>query len=56
LIKEAIGKSFKGIDFRKHVLLVLTVPTEYSEIDKAIMRKCALNAGLENFQFTTERK
>ncbi|RGB28799.1 hypothetical protein C1646_767346 [Rhizophagus diaphanus] len=54
LIKETIEARFQGINFHKHVLLVLTVPTEYSEIDKAIMRKCALNAGLKNLQFTTE--
>jgi hypothetical protein len=45
----------------KNVLLVLTVPAEYSENDKAIMRECTFNAGLisdkrsERLQFTTER-
>ena len=44
-----------------HALLVLTVPAEYSENDKATMRECAFNAGLisdkrsEKLQFTTER-
>jgi hypothetical protein len=43
------------------VLLVLTIPAEYSENDKAIMRECTFNAGLisdknsERLQFTTER-
>ncbi|CAB5376543.1 unnamed protein product [Rhizophagus irregularis] len=54
LIKDAIGRSFPTIDFYKSVLLILTVPTEYSEKDKAIMRECAFNARLNNLQFTTE--
>jgi hypothetical protein len=50
-----------GIDFMENVLLILPVPAEYSELDKAIMRECAFNAGLinnrfsEKLQFTTER-
>jgi hypothetical protein len=45
----------------EHILLVLTVPTEYSENDKSIIRECTFNAGLisdkrsERLQFTTER-
>lgn len=45
----------------ENVLLVLPVPAEYSEYDKAIMRECIFNAGLinnrfsEKLQFTTER-
>jgi len=60
LIKDTIPQYFPGIDFMKNVLLVLTVPTEYSENDKAIMRECAFNAGLigdknsEKLQFTTK--
>ncbi|CAB4425205.1 unnamed protein product [Rhizophagus irregularis] len=53
-IEKTIETCFKGIDFHKHVLFVLTVPTEYLEKDKDIMRNCAFNAGLENLQFTTE--
>ncbi|RGB28801.1 hypothetical protein C1646_672940 [Rhizophagus diaphanus] len=60
LIKDAVGRSFPEIDFHENVLLVLTVPTEYSEKDKAIMRKCVYEAGLikdihsGSLQFTTE--
>ncbi|GBB95713.1 hypothetical protein RclHR1_00260018 [Rhizophagus clarus] len=60
LIKETIPKYWTGINFMEHILLVLTVPAEYSENDKAIMRECAFNAGLigdkrsEKLQFTTE--
>ncbi|GBB95714.1 hypothetical protein RclHR1_00260019 [Rhizophagus clarus] len=60
LIKETIPKYWTGIDFMEHVLLVLTVPAEYSENDKATMRECIFNAGLiseknsERLQFTTE--
>jgi hypothetical protein len=48
--------------FFENVLLVLTVPAEYGEGSKAIMRECAHNAGLiddkdsKKLQFTTERK
>ncbi|CAB5357548.1 unnamed protein product [Rhizophagus irregularis] len=60
LIKETIELRFQGIDFHKHVLLVLTVPTEYLEKDIDIMRECVHNAGLiakrgsNKLQFTTE--
>ncbi|CAB5127439.1 actin-like ATPase domain-containing protein [Rhizophagus irregularis] len=60
LIKETIPKYWEGIDFIEHVFLVLTIPAEYSENDKAIMRECTFNAGLisdkrsEKLQFTTE--
>jgi hypothetical protein len=45
----------------EHVFLVLTVPAEFSENDKAIMRECTFNAGLiceknsYKLQFITER-
>ena len=61
LIKETIPKYFPDINFMENVLLVLTVPAEYSENDKAIMRECTFKAGLisdknsEKLQFTTER-
>ena len=51
-----------GIDFGSSTLLVLTVPAEYSEREKAIMRECVYNARLienkysKNLQFTTERE
>lgn len=46
----------------ENVLLVLTVPAEYTQKEKATMRKCALDAGLiddldsKKLEFTTERK
>ncbi|CAG8701275.1 6424_t:CDS:2 [Acaulospora morrowiae] len=49
-----------GLDFLNHVLMVLTVPAEYSEKSKGILRECAYNAGLignlksEKLQFSTE--
>ena len=61
MIKETIPQYWPGIDFMEHVLLVLTIPAEYSENDKVIMRECTFNAGLisdkcsEKLQFTTER-
>ena len=59
--KERIPQYWPDIDFMEHIILILTVPAEYSENDKAIMRECAFNAGLisvknsEKLQFTTER-
>ena len=50
------------IDYFENILLVITIPAEFSEKSKAIMRICAFNAGLikekfsTNLQFTTERK
>ena len=61
LAKENVHKFWPGIDFMENVLIVLTIPAEYSENDKAIMRECTFNAGLisdkrsEKLQFTTER-
>ncbi|RIA82051.1 hypothetical protein C1645_835952 [Glomus cerebriforme] len=60
LIKETVSTAWSGIDFFEKVLIVITVPAEYSEKDKGIMRECAYNAGLikerhsEKLQFTTE--
>ncbi|GES97236.1 hypothetical protein GLOIN_2v1678685 [Rhizophagus clarus] len=60
IIKETIKKNWDGVNFTENVLLVLTVPAEYSEKEKAIMRECAYNAELINddvslqLQFTTE--
>ncbi|CAG8562804.1 uncharacterized protein OCT59_009876 [Rhizophagus irregularis] len=60
LIKEMVTTHWSGIDFLENVLVVITVPAEYSEKDKAIMRECAYDAGLiieresKNLQFTTE--
>ncbi|CAG8504999.1 9396_t:CDS:2 [Funneliformis mosseae] len=60
VIKDTVTTRWPKIDYFKHVLLVLTVPAEFSEKSKAIMRICAYNAGLikeecsTNLQFTTE--
>ena len=59
-----ICEKWSGIDFERNVLLVLTVPAEYSGKDKAIMRECVYDAGLINYknrysqklQFITECK
>src|SRR5581483_10389387 len=61
-IKETVETKWNGIDFFKNVFLILTVPAEYSEGTKAIMRACAYDAELidekfsKKLQFTTERK
>ncbi|GBC10507.1 hypothetical protein RclHR1_00970008 [Rhizophagus clarus] len=57
LIKETIATRWPNCE---KILFVLTVPAEYSNQEKAIMRKCVFKAGLiedihsENLQFTTE--
>jgi hypothetical protein len=62
LIKEMVTAHWDGINFLERVLIVITVPAEYSEKDKGIMRECVHKAGLIkeresiNLQFTTERK
>ena len=61
MIKNTVTNEW-DIEFFKNVLLVLTVPAEYTEGAKAIMRECAYNAELiddidsRKLQFTTERK
>ncbi|CAB4432954.1 unnamed protein product [Rhizophagus irregularis] len=58
--KDVSDKAKWEIDFMENVLLVLTVPAEYTQKEKAIMRECALDAGLINdidskkLEFTTE--
>ncbi|PKY50239.1 actin-like ATPase domain-containing protein [Rhizophagus irregularis] len=60
LIKEMVTTHWDGINFLERVLIVITVPAEYSEKDKGIMRECVHKAGLikeresKNLQFTTE--
>ncbi|CAG8669775.1 11342_t:CDS:2 [Funneliformis mosseae] len=60
LINVTINERWNGINFTENVLLVFTVPAEYTEKDKAIMRECAFNAQLigdkssQKLQFTTE--
>ncbi|RIA82723.1 hypothetical protein C1645_809496 [Glomus cerebriforme] len=60
VIKEIVAIRWPNVDYFENVLLVITVPAEFSEQSKAIMRVCAFNAGLikeecsANLQFTTE--
>ncbi|CAG8645738.1 5606_t:CDS:2, partial [Rhizophagus irregularis] len=62
VIKEIIDTRWPNIDYFENVLLIITVPAEFSDKAKAIMRICAFDAGLikekysTNLQFTTERK
>ncbi len=62
VIKETVTTRWSGIDYFEDVLLVVTIPAEFPEKSKAIMRICVYNAGLikeecsTNLQFTTERK
>ncbi|CAB5330944.1 unnamed protein product [Rhizophagus irregularis] len=59
-IKDVSDEARWEIDFMENVLLVLTVPAEYTQKEKATMRKCALDAGLiddldsKKLEFTTE--
>ncbi|GBB85968.1 hypothetical protein RclHR1_01240019 [Rhizophagus clarus] len=45
-IKEEVKNRWVSIDFFENVLLVLTVPEDYTEKDKDIMRECVYNANL----------
>ncbi|CAB5381365.1 unnamed protein product [Rhizophagus irregularis] len=60
VIKDTIKTRWPLIDYFENILLVITVPAEFSDKSKAIMRVCAFNAGLikeecsTNLQFTTE--
>ena len=62
VIKETVATRWSGIDYFEDVLLVITIPAEFPEKSKAIMRICAYKAELveeecsKNLQFTTERK
>ncbi|RIA90488.1 hypothetical protein C1645_876068 [Glomus cerebriforme] len=62
VIKETVATCWPTIDYFKNVLLVITVPAEFSEKSKEILRMCAFNAGLikEKYsiylQFTTEHE
>ncbi|CAG8501551.1 9595_t:CDS:10 [Acaulospora morrowiae] len=53
---ETILSIWPGIDFLKNVLLVLTVPAEFSNQAKEIMKQCVNDAGLSTrkLEFTTE--
>ncbi|CAB4494362.1 unnamed protein product [Rhizophagus irregularis] len=59
VIKDTLATHW-NVDFFENVLLVLTIPAEYSEKDYDIMRECAHDANLindkssKNLQFITE--
>ncbi|RIA82729.1 hypothetical protein C1645_809500 [Glomus cerebriforme] len=60
VIKGTIATRWPKIDYFENVLLVITVPADFSEKSRAIMRICAFNAELikeecsTNLQFTIE--
>ncbi|PKC00902.1 actin-like ATPase domain-containing protein [Rhizophagus irregularis] len=60
LIKVRISKHWPDVNFYENVLLVISVPADYSNNELAIMRECSLEAELireensEYLQFTTE--
>lgn len=62
LMKETLLARWPGLDFHKHILKVITVPAEFDDRAKYIMRTCAHGAGLtdkvdsELLEFTTERE
>ena len=62
MIKETLLMHWPNINFFENVLLVLTVPAEYPEEARHIMRKCVYLARLiedmlsKNLQFVTECK
>ncbi|GES97121.1 hypothetical protein GLOIN_2v1474266 [Rhizophagus clarus] len=62
VIKETITTRWPTIYYFEDVLLVVTIPSEFSGKSKAIMRSCAYNAELikeersTNLQFITEPK
>ncbi|CAB4491907.1 unnamed protein product [Rhizophagus irregularis] len=59
-IKSEVARRMPEANYFEDVLLVFTVPAEYSEEDKDIMRECIYNAKLikskssEKLQFITE--
>ncbi|RIA97905.1 hypothetical protein C1645_801499 [Glomus cerebriforme] len=60
LIKETVTMRWPNVDFMTQIKIVITVPAEFSEKSKSVMRECTYNAGLINdlhtkrLQFTTE--
>ncbi|CAG8648007.1 10554_t:CDS:2, partial [Cetraspora pellucida] len=60
LIKATVERHWPGTDFFKMVRLVVTIPAEFTENTKVIMRQCIYDAnlidnnGTLNLQFTTE--
>ncbi|CAG8646618.1 11627_t:CDS:2 [Ambispora gerdemannii] len=60
IMKSTISARWPGLIYYQHVRVILTVPVEYDEGVRAIMRQCAFDAELiltlesENLEFTTE--
>ncbi|CAG8568463.1 2073_t:CDS:10 [Ambispora gerdemannii] len=60
MIKEKLRRNWPRLDFYHDVEIVMTVPAEFIENTKTIMRKCAFEAGLimdqdtKNLTFTTD--
>ncbi|CAG8557441.1 193_t:CDS:2 [Acaulospora colombiana] len=58
--KDTIHICWPNVNFMNNVLLILTIPAEFTDKAKGIMRECALNANListlrsSHLQFTTE--
>ena len=53
MIQLTVKTRWPNINFFKNVLLVLTVPEEYPENAKEIMRECVYKAGLLEDKFST---
>ncbi|RIA85207.1 hypothetical protein C1645_831139 [Glomus cerebriforme] len=60
VIEKEVVTRWSGINFLENVLLVLSVPEEYSDENKSIIRECVYNANLiknessQKLQFITE--
>ncbi|GES97300.1 hypothetical protein GLOIN_2v1732694 [Rhizophagus clarus] len=50
LVKESLRVCWPDFDFYKNVLIIIQVSIECDNKAKAIMRKCAYNAGLINYE------
>ncbi|RGB27127.1 hypothetical protein C1646_819954 [Rhizophagus diaphanus] len=53
VIKETVTVHWPDVDFFKNTFLVITVPAEFSEMSKEIMRACAYNASLIKEKYST---
>ncbi|CAB5355852.1 unnamed protein product [Rhizophagus irregularis] len=53
VIKETVARRWPNVDYFKNTLLVITVPAEFSEKSKIIMRTCAYNASLIKEEYST---
>ncbi|CAG8531405.1 2226_t:CDS:2 [Acaulospora morrowiae] len=60
VIRTTLDTRWPGIDFYRNVKFIITVPLNFSEKSRTILRECALNAGLLEFltspslEFVTE--